>query len=95
MLLGGAAMLSAGALAKPLRDTVAPLCAIDTHVFGTGKLDDWEHQFVRLRKLIAVALGAPRERFRDRSGSPRPWRVIDHHPAVPSTVQVTVKLFVS
>lgn len=78
VLLAGATMPSVSALAAPLRTELAPLCALDAHAFQTGKQDDWEHQFVRLRALIGKIPHAPRERYRDRSGPPRPWRVIEH-----------------
>ena len=77
VLLGGAPMPSAGGFAAPLQATLGPLCSLDAHAFAGGKQDDWEHQLQRLRRLIAAVPDAPRERFRDRSGQPRPWRVIE------------------
>jgi hypothetical protein len=77
VLYGGAAMPSASSLAETLRVDIAPLCRIDAHAFQSGKLADWDYQFNRLRKLIAGMPAAPRERYRDRSGRPRPWRVIE------------------
>lgn len=77
VLLGGATMPAASALTEPLRDDLGRLCRLDAHAFQ-GKQDDWETQLRRLRALIAAREGAPRERYRDRSGQPRPWRVIDH-----------------
>jgi hypothetical protein len=78
VLLGAAAMPSATDFAEPLKNGLAPLCRRDAHAFQSGKQDDWEHQFVRLRALLATVPNAPRERYRDRSGQPRPWRVIEH-----------------
>ena len=78
VLLGGAPMPSASSFAAPLRDTLGALCRLDAHAFAGGKQDDWEHQLLRLRRLIAAVPHAPRERYRDRSGQHRPWRVIDH-----------------
>ncbi len=78
VLLGGAGMPSASAFAAPLQGGLAALCKRDAHAFQPGKQDDWEHQFARLRGLIAAAANAPRERYRERAGQPRPWRVIEH-----------------
>ena len=78
VLLGAAPMPSAGGFAAPLQATLSPLCSLDAHAFAGGKQDDWEHQLQRLRRLIAAVPHAPRERYRDRSGQPRPWRVIEH-----------------
>ncbi len=79
VLMGGAAMPSAAALAEPVRAGLSGLCELDAHVFHHGgKQDDWEHQFVRLRKLIHGVPGAPRERYREHSGQARPWRVVEH-----------------
>ncbi len=78
VLLSGAGMPQARAFAAPLQATLGPLCSLDAHAFAGGKQDDWHHQFQRLRRLIAAAAQAPRERYRDRSGQPRPWGVIEH-----------------
>ncbi len=78
VLLGGAAMPSAAAFAAPIQASLGPLCKRDAHAFQPGKQADWEHQFARLRGLIAAAANAPRERYRERAGQPRPWRVIEH-----------------
>lgn len=77
-LLGGESMPSPEGFDEPLRRALAPLCAIDAHGFSGGKQDDWEHQFKRLRDRIAAAPNAPRAHYRDRSGQPRPWHVIEH-----------------
>lgn len=77
VLLGGGPMSAVSALAEPLQTGIGSLCRLDAHAFQ-GKQDDWEAQLVRLRALIAAQPNAPRERYRDRSGRPRPWRVIDH-----------------
>ncbi len=78
VLLGGAPMPSAGGFVAPVRDTLGALCSLDAHAFAGSKQDDWEHQLQRLRRLIAAVPHAPRERYRDRSGQSRPWRVIEH-----------------
>jgi hypothetical protein len=78
VLLGGATMPSAESFSPALKDALGPLCRIDTHAFVQGKQDDWDYQFVRLRELLAASPNAPQERYRDRSGQPRPWRVLDH-----------------
>jgi hypothetical protein len=79
VLMGGAAMPSVAALAEPVLEGMTGLCALDAHVFQhSGKQDDWEHQFVRLRSLICDVHEAPRERYRDRSGRLKPWKVVDH-----------------
>jgi Tetratricopeptide repeat/TIR domain len=78
VLLGSAGMPAPSALAEPLKASLAGLFTIDAHTFRYDKQEDWEQQFGRLRKLIAAVPTAPRERFRDRSGQPRPWKVIEH-----------------
>lgn len=78
VLLGGASMPSVNQFLPALQGSFGLLCNLNAHTFHPGSQEDWENQFVRMRRLIAEAPGAPLERFRDRSGKPRPWRVIDH-----------------
>ncbi len=75
--LGGAASVHAHALDEILRPGLAPLNRLDTHVFQ-GKDADWQHQFIRLRDLLAAVPGVPRPRFRPPAGTPQPFRTVAH-----------------
>ncbi len=89
VLLGGATMPSIGGFAEPLKYGLTPLCRLDAHAFQPGKQADSEHQFVRLRGLFAAVPAAPRERYRERSGQPRPWKVIEHLLSASFRIQTT------
>ncbi|MBK7956349.1 MAG: tetratricopeptide repeat protein [Candidatus Accumulibacter sp.] len=77
VLPGGAAMPSPDQLHIGLQASLAPLCALDAHVFQ-GKQADWENQFVRLRERIARVPGIAEPRFRAPAGVEPPYRVIEH-----------------
>lgn len=77
VLLGDASMPSASQLSAELQAGIAPLCALDAHVFQ-GKQSDWENQFVRLRDRVAKVPGIPEPRFRVPTGAEQPYRVIEH-----------------
>ncbi len=75
VLLGGAAMPAAEQFQAGLAG-LAPLCALNAHVFQ-GRHDDWEQQFVHLRQRLATIPGVPAPRFRWPTGVVRPFRSLD------------------
>lgn len=75
VLLGIAAPPAAAELNESLRAGIGPLLSLDVHAFQ-GKNADWNHQFVRLRKLLAAVPGVPAPRFRAPAGAVQPFRVI-------------------
>ena len=77
VLCGGAAPVDAAALHDSLRPALAPLTALGAHVFQ-GKNADWQHQFIRLRDLLAAVPGVPPPRFRPPAGTPQPFRTVAH-----------------
>ena len=76
VLLGIVAPPAAAELHESLRASIAPLLSLDVHTFQ-GKNADWNHQFVRLRELIAKVPGVPAPRFRAPIGAVQPFRVIE------------------
>jgi tetratricopeptide (TPR) repeat protein len=77
VLLGGARPLLLNDLHEALPSDLQGLLNFDALEFQ-GKNADWDHQFVRLRELIAAVPGVPVPRFRPPAGEPKPFRVIDH-----------------
>jgi tetratricopeptide (TPR) repeat protein len=77
VLLGGAQPLLQNELHEALPSDLQGLLNFDALEFQ-GKNSDWDHQFVRLRELIAGVPGVPVPRFRPPAGEPKPFRVIDH-----------------
>ena len=75
VLLGIAAPPAAAELNESLRAGIGPLLSLDVHTFQ-GKNADWNHQFVRLRELLAAFPGVPAPRFRAPAGAVQPFRVI-------------------
>ena len=76
VLLGIGAPPAAAELHASLRAGIAPLLSLDVHTFQ-GKNADWNHQFVRLRELLAKVPGVPAPRFRAPVGAVQPFRVIE------------------
>ena len=76
MLLDISVPTAAANLHESLRAGIAPLLSLDVHTFQ-GKNADWNHQFVRLRELLAAVPGVPAARFRAPVGTVQPFRVIE------------------
>jgi hypothetical protein len=64
-------------LHESLRSDLIHLFDLEAHWFQ-GKNLDWEHQFDRLRTLIASVPGVRPPRYRPPMDIPRPFRLIDH-----------------
>jgi tetratricopeptide (TPR) repeat protein len=77
VLLGGARPLLQNDVHEALPSDLQGLLNFDALEFQ-GKNADWDHQFVRLRELIAGVPGVPVPRFRPPAAEPKPFRVIDH-----------------
>ena len=77
VLMGIATLPAVADLHASLRAAIAPLLPLDAHTFQ-GKNADWQHQFVRLRELIAAVPGVPAPRYRAPAGTVQPYRVIEH-----------------
>ena len=77
VLMGIATLPAVADLHETLRAAIAPLLPLDAHAFQ-GKNADWQHQFVRLRELIAAVPGVPTPRYRAPAGTVQPYRVIEH-----------------
>jgi hypothetical protein len=80
VLMGGCAPPAAADFDARLRETLAPLCALDMHCFQ-GKNADWNNQFVRLRQLIAAVPGMPPLRYRAPPEASRPFSTLGHRPS--------------
>ena len=76
ILLGGSKPPSLLELDEALRINLERLPLLDAHELN-GKNDDWNHQFHRLRELIARVPGVPAPRYRPPAGTRKPFHVID------------------
>ena len=77
VLMGTGKLPRAADLHETLRAGLSLLMQLDAHTFQ-GKNSDWNHQFVRLRELIAAVPGVPAPRYRTPAGTEQPYRVIEH-----------------
>ena len=77
VLMGTDKLPAAADLHETLRAGLLPLLPLDPHTFQ-GKNADWQHQFMRLRELIAAVPGVPAPRYRAPAGTVQPYRVIEH-----------------
>ena len=76
VLLGIGAPPAVAELHASLRAGIGPLLPLDVHTFQ-GKNADWNHQFVRLRELIAAVPGVPAPRYRAPAGTEQPYRILE------------------